>query len=331
MEKESYFGVAEDSRSEFEKAQDISDREIASGASDIRWEKKDPSAWKRYSVRNQDGSYSCVAQAIAKFLEIAKGEVQSAHPIYRSRINFPGQGMIPADAGNIAISQGTVREDQDPSQNLNEADMNRVIAPNISPLPNDFIKVMMNPVDIERVASAVQAYGHCLLLVRGSVSEWSGKPVYDPMAKRDLDHEVCAVDYFLDESGAKCILIDDSWGNATTIGNGGQRVITEDYFKARFTEGMYFIPKEKPHHLFSNILAFGMMHDKDVMALQDILKFEGFFPKEIPSSGNFLQVTARSVKDWQLYHGLTDFQHENDLRKIRCGAKSLAILNALYN
>ncbi len=321
-------GVAADTRSDFEKAQDIQHTEIASGQTNVDWKLKDPSIWKKYTLRNQDGSFSCMAQSASKALEIIKGGVQSAHPIYRQRSNFPGPGMFMQDLANITTSKGTTSEILDPSQNMSEEQMNQPIS--VSVCSNNFISVNLNPKNIDEIAYAVENYKHCILIVYGSVSEWIDKPVYNPNAIQDLGHAVCAVDYFY-QNGEKCLLIDDSWGKATTIGNGGQRIITESYLKARFNAGMYFIPRNKPKAIFSAPLIYGTMKSSEVSALQDILKYEGFFPKEIQSTGNFLQITAQAIKSWQLYHGITDFQNEIDLRKIRFGLRSIALANSLYS
>lgn len=320
-------GVAADPRTDVEKAQDIQHQEITGGSSPIAWPAKDSSAWKKYSLRDQDGSSSCVAQAIAKFLEIYTGIVQSAHPIYAPRVNAPGEGMFLANAAALTNSPGTTTEALDPSQHMNEVQMDSPVK--VATSSNNFIPVNVNPKDIDAIAYAIQNYNHCILIVYGSISEWKDKPVYIPGATLDLGHAVCGVDFFL-QNGEKCILIEDSWGKVTTIGNGGQRIITESYLKARFTAGMYFIPLQKPKHTFTVNLSYNMMGNPDVMALQDILKYEAFFPKEITSTGNFLTITAKAVQAWQVAHKIYDYAKETDLRNIRVGPKTIAALNTLY-
>lgn len=339
-----YNAIAPDPRSDEEKERDYKHEEIAM-AVPISWVHKPMADWKKYSTRNQDGSSSCCAQASAKGIETHTGIVESAHPIYRSRSNFPGEGMWLQNLGEIVCKAvGTVSEVNDPSQGMNEASMNLAIREAVQELlKNNPTKmggyVFVNPKDIDQIAQAIELHKHCLLLVRGSVSEWNEKPIYKPEGNRNLDHLICAVDYFLDENNEKCVLIDDSWGNVTSVGNGGQRVITETYLKARFTDGMYFLPPKPPappdstpHYKFTVPLTFGMMGNPDVKALQKILAFEGFFPNDPKLfTGNYLQITANCVKKWQVKHGIMDFANEINPRKIRFGNKSIAIANQLYN
>jgi len=89
--------------------------------------------------------------------------------------------------------------------------------------------------DIETVASVIQTTGKAVMLwfYFNNSGEWVGVPeIKDP----NLDisqanrHSVAGVDAVMYE-GKKAIIIEDSWGS--TFGFHGQRVITEDFFKAR--------------------------------------------------------------------------------------------------
>lgn len=50
-------------------------------------------------------------------------------------------------------------------------------------------------------------------------------------------HCICATYYFKDENGIKCLVVDESWG----LKNITQRILTEDFIKARCNGAMYFI------------------------------------------------------------------------------------------
>jgi murein DD-endopeptidase MepM/ murein hydrolase activator NlpD len=63
-----------------------------------------------------------------------------------------------------------------------------------------------------------------------------------------------------------------------------------------------YTPPQKPTHLFTRDLEFGMTNDSDVKALQDILRYEGLFASE--STGNYFTLTAQAVKKYQLKYGL---------------------------
>ena len=91
-------GVTPDLRSPDDKAKDFNHLEIAQ-AVQLNWN-RDVSGAPKYSIRNQDGSSSCVGQSTAKALEIITEKIQSAHPIYRRRANYPSPGMYLQDAFN---------------------------------------------------------------------------------------------------------------------------------------------------------------------------------------------------------------------------------------
>ena len=77
-------------------------------------------------------------------------------------------------------------------------------------------------------------------------------------------------------------------------------------------------------------MVYGMYNNTDVKNLQDILKYEGYMLNSIPSTGNFLALTAQALKKWQVGHDILDFQNETDLTQIRAGAKTLTALNNIY-
>ena len=95
---ENYLGALQDTRPNDERALDYKHSDLV-GALPIVWKEKLPSEWKHYTPRFQDGSLSCVAQSGAKAFEVLGTGIESAHPIYRNRINYPTGGMWLGDAG----------------------------------------------------------------------------------------------------------------------------------------------------------------------------------------------------------------------------------------
>lgn len=329
---ETNLGVAIDPRPDSAKFKDYAHIEVAA-SSPVSWVPKAPAQWKQYSIRNQDGSSSCCGQAAAKALEVLTGQVQSAHPIYRSRSNFSAKGMWLQDVGNILKKQGTTTEDKDISQNMNEDEMNRPL--NVETPVKISAYVSVDVKNIDAIAQAIEAQKHCCIIVHGSLSEWKDVPVFNPNKPVDFGHCICAVDYFL-YNGEKAVLIDESWGQATTLGNKGQRILTESYLRARASGGIYFVkdapaPDNKPLHKFKNILSYGLMKNPDVKALQDILKFEGLFPASLTSTGNYLEITSKSVLNWQKKHNVASLEELNGLYGRRCGPKTISKLNELYS
>jgi len=281
-------GVAEDPRDQRERDRDY--LHLASG-SPVAWIEKPQEEWKSYTERDQDGSLSCVAQSAAKAFEImSKGTVTSAHPIYRPRMNYPSGGMWLQNCGDIAKNAGTTTESLDVSQKIGEIEMNRDITVQTPQKVAGY--VMVNPKDIDAIAEAIRTYGQCLMTFAGNRKEWDDVPRYNPSLKEDIRHCVCGVDFFL-YNGKKCILIEDSWGHTTTLGNGGQRIITEDYLKARFFDAMYLIPKT---FRFTRTLRYGSVGE-DVRQMQKILK--------ITPDGIFGKATLAAVKNFQYHNGLS--------------------------
>lgn len=264
------------------------------------WYTKSENLWKKYSLRDQDGSSSCVGQGTAKNLEVFTKQVMSALTTYARRTNAPSEGMWLQDAGRIIKKIGATTEAIAPSQKLNEAQMNVPITVNVESVIDAYITL---PIDIDQIAQMIDKYGAVSMCFKSTYQEWRDVPKIIEGSSNFFGHCVCAVDYTL-YNGEKALIIEDSWGKATSLGNGGQRVITETYLNARATGAMYFIPKvaptgEKPKYQFNKNLGFGTLMSKDVKALQDCLKWEGIFPGSTASTGNFLQATRDAVIAFQ--------------------------------
>ncbi len=288
-------GLVPDPRTPEQKAKDYKHEQLFSSAPLVWTEKTD---WKKYSIRNQDGSSSCVGQASAKALEVMTGIIQSAHPIYRKRANFAQEGMWLANAGDILRNHGTTSEALDPSQNMNESQMNSNILVATPEKIGSYIFV--DPHNIDAIASQLDSHPVvvCFDLHTG---EWQDIPQIIPNSVRYSGHCVCAVDYTL-YNGVKCLVIDESWGLATTLGTGGQRLITEAFLAQRCTGAMYFLPPappmEKPIHTFNVNMVLGDKND-EVSWLQKCLIHEGLM-KPALVTGYFGQITLNAVKAFQL-------------------------------
>ena len=311
-------GLIPDPRSEAEKVKDFKHEEVSMAVA-LNWNKPLQDA-PNHSQRDQNGSGSCVAQATAKAEEVLKKYVPSAHPIYARRSNFPNPGMWLQNAGEIMRKQGTTTEALDPSQKMSEVQMNAPVTVD-TPKKEPLYITITDFKNIDKIAEAIELYGHCVITVGCNGSEWTEKPVYSGNSLLNFFHAVCATYYFKDEQGKKCLRIDESWG----ANNPGHRIITEDFWVARGTAAMYFIPDDgKPHHTFRQNLHFGMMSNTEVKFLQDILKFEKLFPLSQLSTGNYLQITARAVLAFQTKYGIAP-PSANDV-----GPLTRAKLNELY-
>lgn len=324
-------GLIEDPRDEEAKSKDYPHKEVAPMAIALNWN-RDISGAPVYSLRDQNGSGSCVAQTAAKSLEIITGIVQSAHPTYRRRLNFPNMGMWLQDAGNIIKNLGTTTEELDPSQKQTEAEMNRDITVE-TPLKG-FLYAFPNIKNIDEIAQAIEVYKHCFITFNGNLQEYaySEKPVIIPGAPLDCPHCITGVYYFTDEHGEKCIVVDESWGPNFIR----RRVLTETYLNGRGTAAMYLIkpvppqPPVKPHYQFTKSLLFGQNSDA-IKVLQDILKYEGLFPLSVASTGYYGPITAKWVLAFQKKYQVASNEELDELAGHRVGPKTVAKLNQLYN
>lgn len=315
----SFVGVVKDPRSAAQKSLDFQHDEVAAAFGVAAWRVNDPSTWSKLSIRNQDGSSSCVSQGIAKAYEMKFGEPYSALPIYTNRKNKPALGMWLQDGGDIAKKIGTVPERLLGSQNMNETQMNVPVSMSQFS-PSDIKKakayVFINPKDIDALAAVLDAGFAVILTFESNYGEWKEIPKYSGLPTQ-WGHCVCdPKDRTLwtdkDYTNMKAIVIDESWGVGINADHilpvDGKRLITEDFLKARATGAMYLIfddavITQKPKYTFSKNLMFGMKADADVKALQAILAYEGYFPTEAEyHTGNFGNMTLNAVKKLQLMY-----------------------------
>lgn len=299
-------GVLLDTRTEEEKAKDFHFEEIVVSAEPVMWTEKKPSDWRKFPIFDQDGSGSCVAQTLAKLQGIHIWQKTgifvhlSASHIYQRRFNKPGGGMSGVDAFKIAQKSVTI-EDFAPSERMNDAKMDAV---QVVPFMDEVGKVFRLgnyvqpvPADIDNIASIIQRTGKGVMVwFYFERNEWSDVPeLLNPALKLEsgkaLRHSVSAVDFTL-YNGKKALIIEDSWGLDAAME--GQRVITEDFFKARNWFSAYFLTfafetptGDRPHY------------DGGTKSLQDCLKFEGTFPVNVESTGVFGAITKKAVVDFQ--------------------------------
>ena len=86
----------------------------------------------------------------------------------------------------------------------------------------------------------------------------------------------------------------------------------------------------KPHYYFGKVLKIGMVREPDVVALQNVLKYENLFPANQSSTGNYLEVTRRAVEAFQRKYQVADVVELDQVRGNTVGLKTLALLNKLY-
>jgi len=351
MEENNYpfLGAIEDPRSIEAKAKDWNFSETAS-AVPVIWEEKTLDQVRFFSRRDQDGSSSCMAQSGVKMLGIENVveegiyEELSATPIYQNRTNKPAQGMWQQDCLSLLCKPLACLESQLPSQKISESQINASYP--ITQSETDTAEMYRAsgysfiPIDIEKIASVIAEGKAVQLMMFFTADEWwlnttpyIKHPELQSSSDNALRHGICAVDYLL-WNGKKALAIEDS---AVYPNENGQRIITEDFLLTRCFGAGYLLPLQnqhavtnKPKYTFTKPMVYGMYNNTDVKNLQDILKYEGYMLNSIPSTGNFLALTAQALKKWQVGHDILDFQNETDLTQIRAGAKTLTALNNIY-
>lgn len=343
-------GALLDTRSKDKQLKDYHFSEIVVTVNPVNWVEKPQSEWRKFPIFNQDGSGSCVAQTMGKLLGIIYWLKNhnyvhfSATHIYQRRSNKPAPGMGGVNAFDIACD-GVTLEELVPSQNMTDEQMDGVDIPDYKQKVGEVFKISSNyiqlPVakDIDTIASVIQTTGKGVMLwFYFKRDEWTNHPVIKyPWLKNEGDvarHSVTGVDYCL-VKGKKCLIIEDSWG--TSYGLAGQRIIDEEFFNSRnffaaypmnFSFDNSVIPK--PHYNFTKTLSFGE-NSEDIVQLQKILQYEGFFPVNVDTTGYFGSITSKAVLGWQLKHAVASVEELQSLQGRVVGPKTVAKLNELYN
>lgn len=333
----------EDTRPQEAKEKDFLQKEIVATIAPTPWAQKDPSTWRRFPIRNQAQSGSCVAQTLAKVVgvdywqkhgeDMANFPILSANTIYNRRSNAPAAGMIGVEAWNLAKEHGLALEAISPSQEKSDAQMATTPEPEWVEDTAKIFRIdnfIQPPIrDIDAIASTIAKTGKAVMVwFSFDLNEWTDEPTLKTQTPKER-HSVSAVDFTL-WNGERALIIDDSWGNFGQWR--GQRIITETFFRQRNLFAAYPMGLKpidgagtKPSHGWHTDMAFGMTNP-DIAAMQDALKWEGLFPANIESTGYYGAITATHVLAFQKKHGIPD----GGLGGKIAGPKTRAKLNELY-
>lgn len=345
-----FTGLLEDTRTPAEKLKDWRAEEVKATFSPVAWKAKKPSEWRKFPIRDQAQSYTCVAQSMAKilgidnFVEEGRYVDFSARDLYERRSNKQvgdGAGMIGVDAFDIATKYGTTFEQWLPSQKMSEAEINAHFERKGSDIEVAEVfraggYVQLEATNIEKIASIIQSGKGVMLWFSFTYNEWDDTPEV-ASANPDIRHSVVGTDITL-WNGQKAIVIDDSWGQF--YGLEGQRVITESFLKSRCFFAAYTLDLSnhwddtmaKPKHTFTQVMQYSSTPNPEVVWLQKCLQYAGFFPVSTDTTGVYLGITARAVFDFQVSRGVAPISELNAIvpRGGTCGRKTLAALNAEF-
>ncbi len=338
-------GAKDDPRSAEEKAKDYKSIEVMTPRAPS-WVEKGPAQWRSFEIFDQDGSSSCVGQATAKILGIEQFREEgkflrfSARDIYSRRANTD-EGMWFQNALEIASKHGATLESMMPSEKLNEAQMN--ITTDRKPSTEQVAKIFRAggyvglPIDIDAIADVISRGKGILLGFRFNYDEWDSVP-HIATSTPGIHHGVAGMDFGLFE-GKQTIIIEDSWGNQSTIYN-GRRVITNEFLKARCTFAGYLIDLSnnwrdfqsgipRPKVRFDVNLSIEQTSN-EVKKLQDVLKYEELFPVNVESTGYYGNLTAKGVLAWQKRYRIASDAELDALGGKMFGPASRSRANQLY-
>ncbi len=327
----SYIGAIEDPRGQDELVKDWQHEEVL-GMGAFKWEEK---PIPKYTIRNQDGSYTCGGFSGAKVLSINnlrdRGQYVDLDPnfIYQKRINKTSDGMFLKDLLEIMCKHGAPEDRELKMDNKSQPELDKITYTKehedqaLQYRAMSYVPGM--PIDMDEIARVI-SLGHTPIgLVRCNAREWTVKPQVIPGLPINVSHFVPFIAASLID-GEKTLVVDDSWG--TSHGRNGQRFITENFLKQKFIAVGYCVDlNNNAKHKFTTPLRLGMRNNQDVRALQDRLKQDGFLNKNIPSTGNYLQLTAQAVYRFQVANNIAPLDELNRLGGRTVGPKTLQFLN----
>lgn len=328
------------------------DRSPVAKSKDFKWEELNvmgaitlqERASVSYTPRNQDGSGSCVAQSVAKMLEVwdfkhdNEPTVYSATPIFQNRSNKPQSGMVGVNALQLAIAGNIYLESDVPSQNMSDLDIDAEVVDTTKKRTEHPTNYLVMSINFDAVIQEIRNSGAVMIWTKSDNHEWCKTMPVQINDNESVRHSTCGVDAIA-YKGEDYIVVDETWG--TWEKNSGipiqprQRAISREffnlhaYFAACFTS-FEFIGGEKPRYTWYKAMRYGQQSN-DIKKWQEVLKYEKFFPSNQDCTGYFGGITAKATKAWQIAHKIYAFQFENDMKKIVAGPKTIEEANKLYS
>lgn len=312
---DSFTGVLGDPRTDERVIGGWKIEEVLPGDAPVNWRKKGMSELVQYPVWDQAGTSACVAFSKAKQISIKIFEMTgvwidfSPASIYQLRSNRPGGGMYPPNANDIVNATGVSLEALMKSQNLSESEINLVKRTKVADLfakaiAEAVVRYLYVPIDIERIAQAIEAKKAVSLLIFATTDEYARMTplILNPnltYEQAGVKHEVVAVDYFLDSNGVKKLYINDS----AHFGGIPVREFTKEFLESRcimadVLDVFTFEPGEDPG-------AKPSYDGVTIVSAQKCLLYEGLFPVGVPFSENLGPVTKEAINKFQKKYGLS--------------------------
>lgn len=275
--------------------------------------------------KDQGASGSCGGQAwanLAAVLEaVATGsyEERSAKYVY-CQTYVPGGGSYGRDNAKIFVSQGVSRETVLSSYQGGKAPTEAFMERGGDITPESTIDAKLDQstiyaqdgTDINSVAKAIRDFNGVILGVSGQNNGTWTTPYPKPPTRTEWRHWVYAGKTKM-INGVKHIGFLNSWG--PDVGEKGWQWLSEAYFRNAVPDASIWsvwthvlaapLPHPTLHHTFTSDLEYHGIRGKEVAALQDALKLEGFFPVSVASTGFFGLITRAAVIKYQTAKGIT--------------------------
>jgi len=328
--------------------------ELVSAPAAVALTETTPDRWRTWPRRDQDGQSSCVFHSRAKLAGILRekktGEfVEYSAADYNKRSTAPLPGAYPIEAMDMLRKEGIGLEVLEPSTKKTEA---QLAATKQGAFAKEVARVSLLDgyyalprANFDMIVSTLHATGKPVIIgIFGSYSDWKRDvPVVgDPsltVAEAPVRHAVCATPNYGIYKGEEGFTIEDSWGT-TGINGLGVRWITRSFFEQRnyiaglvpttfkTYEDMGVQPVKPKCHL-DRELQYGSV-GADVHALQNVLRYEGYFPANHSGSTYFGNLTQLSVQAFQRAHDIVQSGTPATTGYGRVGPQTLAAINKIY-
>ena len=356
-------GVGKDTRSPEQIEYDYKHSELyASSVPSYLGSLKDASTYVGiFPIDNQYQTSSCVAHgkclatSIFNYLQGRTHGVPvqlSSMYLYRQRVNYPTEGMIPNDANMLTIHKGTpLYADMPTPQTEEEANaltINSALDDEAGLYAAGKWVTLEDPSDIDTLAFISNSLVLPItIIIFATIEEWRAQTVdirtpnltqSDPLAVVEHCVTILPKSAYTDAQGVKRVVIQDS----AIFGGFAYRFVSEDFIKARCTSADYPIllgnhsDLVKPSHIFSTDLTIGST-GPDVVALQECLQFAGYFPSVVNGqpfkpTGTYGGLTKNAVAKFQTAYA-AEILTPNGLTSPTgyVGSSTRAQLNVLFN
>ena len=324
-----YNGVTKDKRKKKDKEKDFNAKELLVSALPTFRTVNSLEEVRRGALRNQNGSGSCVTQALAKAIELSMKKnnfedndierIISSLYFYQNRSNKPEAGSSPVEMCEFARKNGWYLEKDVPSQNMNDNYMDTFkIASNILKKQGYELSYFVDSTpEWDEIAQYVELYGNTMLLVDCDYTGYV-KDIPTPNKRNhQIRHEICVADN-ITLNNVEYLPFDESWGiyGNSEIAQRGQRFMTKEAFYGMVEQAIVIkiskakVIKDIDYSKYISIPSLKKGDkNKNVLLLQEMLIESGFLDKDTQrinydSKGNaygfYGTITANAVLKWQL-------------------------------